>query len=65
MKTILWKEFREHAFWVPLALSLTCFTTGNAFCKQQLFLNQMSFASECVFVGAIVATFFWSIAKLG
>ena len=40
MKTIVWKELREHGFWGPLALIITSLITLFVMYRQDLLLNQ-------------------------
>jgi hypothetical protein len=56
MKTIVWKELREHGFWVPLALIITSLITLFVMQLQGLLLNQWDLTTVTVFAGAIIAS---------
>lgn len=56
MKTIVWKELREHGFWVPLALIITSLITLFVMQPQGLLLNQHELTTVTVFAGAIIAS---------
>lgn len=56
MKTIVWKELREHGFWVPLALIATSLITLRAMFSQDLLLNQLELMTPTVFAAAVIAS---------
>jgi hypothetical protein len=56
MKTIVWKELREHGFWVPLALITTSLVTWWLMHRQDLLLNRIEVMASTVFSAAIIAS---------
>ncbi len=56
MKTIVWKELREHGFWVPLALAATSLITLYAMYGQDLLFNRLDLMAMSVFAAAIIAS---------